>query len=554
MLYKNILVKRPEGSILYRMRGKEYVYYTSEKIYLKEKKQNRNKRVCIGIMADDTNMNPNDNAREYFPDFFNNNVAPLFSDSLSIGLYSVMNKIMKELEIDELLNEIFKEDSMPIKDLMEYMISESSTVIQHFPGVMRRIVPFSNIIYSDSYYSSFFKDNITSKKIELFLSAWNKLNVNKDTVYISYDSTNMNSHSSGIELAEYGHAKDDEGLPQVNLSYAINQKESLPLFYELYPGSIIDNSQVIHMINQLKDYGYANIGVILDRGYFSKNNIDFLEKNGYDYVLMVKTSQDFVSKVIKEKALKFINNDNYFIEDHDVYGYTVNDYLYPKSKKKVYIHLYFDPLRAANERFEISRKRIILEEELNNLDSKLKRQEDLLRYSKYFKLTFGPNGYFMSFKRNEKYIKELIDSAGYFCIVTSRKMSAKEALDTYRDRDTVEKLFESLKSELDYKKFRVNSDSALAGKTFITFLANIVRSRIYYNSKKLKVKNKKDYTVPAIINELNNIEVTKNAKDIYIRKYGLTARQKNILTEYKIKESDIDSLTKGINKRLSDTK
>lgn len=69
-----------------------------------------------------------------------------------------------------------------------------------------------------------------------------KMHADKD-IYISYDSTNMNCVAGNLELAEYGHAKDNPDLPQVNMSLGYNQTGNKPLFYSLYPGSIIDNTE-----------------------------------------------------------------------------------------------------------------------------------------------------------------------------------------------------------------------------------------------------------------------------------------------------------------------
>lgn len=547
MFRDNLKVKRPNNTIVYK--NNNYVYLTKEKIYLKDKKHNQNKRVCIGKMIDKEYMIPNENYEDYFPSLYELKKPPILSDSLSVGLSLIVDGIMKDKKIDDLLIEIFEEDYCLIKDLIIYTIYEESTVIQHFPNVMRRFPIYSDLIYSDSYISNFFKENITDKRIELFLDAWNQIN-KKDNIYISYDSTNMTTSSAGISLAEYGHSKDNDDLPQVNLSYAINQKEALPLFYELYPGSIIDNSQAKHMIARLREYGYKDIGVILDRGYYSKANIKYLEKNNYSYILMIKTNQSIIQDLISDEGLKLIfkGKDKYYIDYHEVYGLTKKIKQYPKDKHYVYVHLYYDIERAAYETKQLSKQRSTLEKELNyHLEAKLKKREDLTRYNKLFKLKYDDNGYLLSYKINDKYIDDKSFSSGFFCIITSEEMSAKEALDIYRNRDIIEKLFESLKSELDYKKFRVSSNSSLKGKTFITFLANIIRSRIHYDTKALRNKNKKDYTIPAIINELSNIEITRNAKGIYVRRHSLTSKQKNILAKFNIQDKDIDKITDRIN-------
>lgn len=542
MIYKNIKVKVPSNCVI---NSKGYVYLGIGRVYIKDRKYNLPSRVCIGKSISKDYMNPNEHYEEYFTIDDNLKEAPILSDTLSIGLSSVVDKILDDSQIDILLSDILsKEDEALIRDLIIYMIYSESTVIQHFNSVIRRIPIKSSVIRSDSYISSFFKDNISDKNIELFLDAWNSLNRKKDIVYLSYDSTNMNTYSSGIELAEYGHPKIDEGLPQVNLSLAINQKESLPLFYELYPGSISDVSQLKNMIDRLNEYGYKDLGIILDRGYFSKANIEYIRKHNFEYLLMVKTSNELISNLL-EKYRYILPSDKYYIDNHDVYGTSIKTNIF--KNEKAYIHLYFDSERAAYETKQLSRTRIMYSKELDEHIKSNHLKDDLKKYSKMFHLKANKQGYLISYSVNERYMKKESDTFGFFSIITSKEMSAKEALDIYRDRDTIEKLFESLKQELDYSKFRVSSNSSLKGKTFTTFLATIIRSRIYYQTKALRLKNRKDYTVPAIINELSNIEITKNAKDKYVRRYSLTSKQKNILNCFNITDKDIDESIKHIN-------
>ena len=66
----------------------------------------------------------------------------------------------------------------------------------------------------------------------------------------------------------------------------------------------------------------------------------------------------------------------------------------------------------------------------------------------------------------------------------------------------------------------------------------------------LKEKDKKNYTVPAAIGELEKVTAVKNSKRVYIRRYGLTAKQKKILMQFGITESYLNKLTKEVNKRF----
>ena len=61
-----------------------------------------------------------------------------------------------------------------------------------------------------------------------------------------------------------------------------------------------------------------------------------------------------------------------------------------------------------------------------------------------------------------------------------------------------------LKTGLEYDTFHVHSQKSLESKTYVMFIASIVRNRMFQQLKQvsLKEKDKKNYTVPATISEL----------------------------------------------------
>ena len=79
--------------------------------------------------------------------------------------------------------------------------------------------------------------------------------------------------------------------------YDVNNRE--PLLYEEYPGSITDVTQLQCMLQKMKSFGYEHAGFILDRGYFSKENIHYMDNNGYDFIMMVKGMKSTVSGFVK---------------------------------------------------------------------------------------------------------------------------------------------------------------------------------------------------------------------------------------------------------------
>ena len=124
-------------------------------------------------------------------------------------------------------------------------------------------------------------------------------------------------------------------------------------------------------------------------------------------------------------------------------------------------------------------------------------------------------------------------------------MDATKTLDIYRGRDNIEKMFRSLKSGIDFNKARVHTTESLKSKVFITFIAMIVRNEMFQKMEELRKKNRKAYTVPGILSELENIECTRNSVGKYRRKYALTSKQKQILKQFGMDEKYIDA---GISK------
>ena len=554
MLRKDIVVERPEGTKIYRQRDCVYVYYVTGSEYKKDKQYVVENRVCIGKMIDDKNMNPNDNFFQYFEvEGGIDEQPPRFSDVVQVGAPTLILKIMEDLKISELLNSIHGEqDAALIKDLVTYMIVRETSTMQHYSNFIWNHLTESEKSWDDSKISEFLKNEIDYAQTELFVSKWNEIQPEHSGIYISYDSTNMNTKAEGVEMAEYGHAKEDSSIPQVNISYAVNHADATPLFYEMYPGSIIDNTQCRYMVDRAKEYGYKNVGLILDRGYFSAGNIQYFDRMGYDFLMMVKNNSGIVAEKIKDAKLPLLTKAKYYLPEHDVYAMSKQGTLGDEITVR-YFHIYYDNVRASVERNEYLKQMQKKEEHLHKkVDEKIRRKEDLRAYEKYFKLKYDSNGYLQSYKRNETEIQKEIDRLGFFVIVTSKEMTASEALDIYRKRDSVEKIFRMLKTGMEYDTFRVHSQSSLESKTYVMFIASIVRNHIFQGLKKLgkKEKDKKNYTVPAAIGELEKVSIVKNSKEVYIRKYGLTAKQKKIYEQFGITESYINKVADRMNLKV----
>ena len=409
--------------------------------------------------------------------------------------------------------------------------------------------------FSDSKVSRFLRDISRDDSIE-FQNAWNASRDHREKIYISYDSTNKHCQAGDVEIAEYGHEKERQKKPIFNYSIAYDKNNRLPLFYEAYPGSINDTSQLQNMLEKAKSYGYRNAGFILDRGYFSEPNIRFMDRNGFDFIIMVKGCKTLVNELVLRNKGNFEDEWENSIPYYDVNGITVEDYLFPADEKKRYFHIYYSDFRKARERANLQR---MIREQKAALEN-LKGTEDKIdsRSIPYFDLIYHKDKdgkERLQFVRERKdVISRDIRLCGYFCIISSGKMTAAQALDLYKSRDASEKLFRGDKSYLGGRSIRTCHDEPTYSKIFIEFVALIIRNKIYtcLTDRMKEIHKKKNYmTVPAALKELDKIELIRQADGIYKLDHAVTATQKDILQAFNLTATNVRKEAEKIGRELA---
>lgn len=561
-MYLDYLVNIPDvrGKITFRSKGNaRYVYYECFRTYNASKQYTTVKRVTIGKVSDDdeSKMRPNENFRKYFPEIEVPEEKDVNRSScLRAGVYMVVNQVVKKLELDKKLEGVFGSKAAGmILDFATYSIVTESNAAQYYPDYAYNHPLFTADmkIYSDATVSDFFR-SINENQRQSFLDCWNEERSKRERIYISYDSTNKNCEAGNISMVEYGAAKADAGLPIFNYAIGYDINNSEPLMYEKYPGSINDVSQLQFMVEKVKSYGYRNIGFILDRGYFSKENLRYMDNNGFSFIIMVKGCKEFICDQVRRYKGNFENDWGNQISEFGVYGKTVHTFVYSGDTKKRYVHIYYSAAKAAGERAR-------LEENIQEMQSYLARYQDTDHefgptFQKYFHMHYNKEtGHFVYGEPNLQIIRDELDMCGYFAIISSEKMDAKEAIGLYKNRDVSEKVFRADKSYLGNNCLRVASEEAASTKIFVGFIALIIRCQIYTalkNKAKELVKKPNYLTVPAAVRELEKIEMTRHLDKVYRLDHAVTKTQSVILsafgidaTHVKYKANYISEILKG---------
>ena len=582
-MYLDSLVKVPEvkGKITYRTKGNTvYVEYESGRIYLPEKRYTTVTRKTIGKLtdADSKVMQPNENFLKYFPD----TILPEEKDraqrscALRAGTWIVIRKIVNDYHLPEILGRYLSAKDVGLfLDLCAYSITEEDNRAQHYPSYAYSHPLFTEgmRIYSDSKVSDFLQSMDREVSIG-FQNDWNRERDHREKIYISYDSTSKRCEAGDLRIVEMGHSKENTEANIFNYAIAYDTANREPLFYELYPGSINDISQFECTVDKAVSYGYKKIGFVLDRGYFSKDNIYYLEECGYGFVMMLKGKADLVQKWILENKGSFETSRMYNIPAYQVYGKTIEKKLFASDKGSRYIHLYHSSDLEAHERGEVEKK-------INQLTTFLKNHINKFRefgpgMETYFELYYDENAKqrpekgekskkgksqikgntarkFVFFEEKIAIIELELKLCGYFCIITSEKMTAKQALDLYKGRDASEKLFLADKTFLGNHALRSSTEESAASKIFIEFVALIIRNRMYsYLKDAMKEMAKKPnyMSVPAAIRELDKIEMSRQLDGVYRLDHAVTATQKTILNAFGLTEDHVKYRVEEISKRL----
>ena len=558
-MYLNTTVKIPvmKGKIITRKKGgSTYVLYQYGSEYSQEKQYAVPQRAIVGKMSadDSTMMFPNEKFQVYFPDVEIPDELPFAYRSccLKIGSCIVIQKIMDEYKLRPMLAKRFGEDTGLILDLVAYLVIDEENAGQYYPDYAFTHPLFSEKmkIYSDSKVCRLLQ-SITKDQCIRFLDDWNKDRDHKNRIYISYDSTNKNSDAGDIDIVEFGKAKDEKGLPVFNLSIAMDKTNRVPLFYEEYPGSITDVSQFTFMVDKVKEYEYKKIGFILDRGYFSKENIRCMDENDYSFIIMCKGCKLLVSGMVLENQGTFETKREAAIRSYKVYGTTVLSKLYEDDEKDRYFHIYYNPSKQAGEREHLEQRIEVLRQ---FMDRHIGKEVTFGKtYQDYFHLHYDRHGIFLGSDERTDVIERELKLCGYFCIITSEKMTASQALTMYKGRDISEKLFRADKTFIGSKSERIQSSQSMSSKIFIEFVALIVRNRIYNLLKEqmIRMETRQKYmTVPAAIRELEKIEMVRRNGGSYKLDHAVTKTQKIILSSFGLDADSVSTSAKDINKLL----
>lgn len=516
--------------------GITYVY-ESKAYWDKEKHQSRCTRTLIGRFAPDTGEVLATDGRGRKRKAAEPDIKPT-SGPISVtrtrrlfyGATSLLDQIGETVGITADLKQCFPDNYKNILSIAYFLILEEHSSLMRFSkwAALHRH-PYGKDIPSQRS-SELFQSITEEQKMKFFRLQGSRRA--KDEFW-AYDSTSISSYSEHLKQVKWGKNKEYEPLAQINLVLLFGETSNLPFYYRKLAGNIPDVKTVNELVRELNILGYRNIKLVMDRGFYSAENINALYKTHYKFIQACGTSLSYARNCIKKEAEEMRRLANYN-EKYCLYMHSETiswDYTQERPYKgdtitgdrRMYLHLYYNPEKAVEDEMNLNRGMLELQRELLTGQRNPDHEKD---YAKYFEVTQTPvRGV------RVKPIQEAMESAkeryGYFVLISNEIKDPVMALELYRNRDVAEKAFGNIKERLNGRRTLVASDASLEGKLFVEFVALIY---LAYIKKKMQEKGLyATYTLQGLLDELDVIEcftepgktpivgeILKKQKQIYI--------------------------------------
>jgi hypothetical protein len=453
------------------------------------------------------------------------------------GPATVLGGISKRYRIDSILRKAFGEDiADDILSLVWYMVSEGAALSDSDAWLAYFENPKGCPI--DSQGVTRILDSMGIDGIMTFYKDW-LASIEKVSDRVLYDLTSISWTGRGIDMAAWGHNRDNDSLPQVNFALLCTRDTAMPLFAWPLEGSVSDVRTLQNTLQFLDKLGYKPGCLMMDRGFASQENITYMLQHGHTFLQALRVNAGWIREVIDagrrdrlrpDSMLKAGNRTYYAststcqwvvlrkvvrkgVADEVVVNiqngpkrekYTsVDNKLEVISQHICYVHVLFcqDLVGGHWDRFMESlndeRKRLLANEGAvvkDNLKDCFLIEKK--KYARHRTVEFNMENIE---KHRDRY-------AGHICFITNDRTipAAKDALREYSTRDYIEKDFDEMKNDLDMKRIRVHTDERMRARLLIQFIAEIILREI-----RIKLRNSDECS------KMTRRQISSHIKGIY---------------------------------------
>lgn len=334
------------------------------------------------------------------------------------------------------------------------------------------------------------------------------------------DTTSISSYAEKLEMVEWGHNRDRENLPQVNLNMVHARLVNLPLYYRLIHGSVPDVATIVNTAAFIAELGISQYSFALDRGFFSAPNLFYFHDHGLSFTVGVPlgTGNKEAMRVLDECRLKLRSFKSTIVSGGSTLNHAAAAYRVVQKGAKgeknrhftAFAHVYLNKSTKARQERELQEVLHGIMKGFSECQFQdMEEAEEWVRaqagraHAGLFKVTPGRGG-----GRNpgEKFARSrdggfclgvaerayaaMVKNFGIFMILNSdAKPSGEQTLLDNKSRDCQEKIFDILKNATGNDRLRISGDDSLEGRLFIAFLAVALHKMVENKLRKAELLN-----------------------------------------------------------------
>jgi transposase len=447
------------------------------------------------------------------------------------GYSYLANKVCHDMNLWECLTKVFKSDAMDIVVMAAFMIREGNAMDGLDDWQQRNYFQGADRLLTSQVTSRIF-GSITGKQLHEFFKMWVKTASGDGSVF--YDVTSFSSYAQEMTAVERGYNRDGEDLPQYNLGMFCDERNKTPLYYNRYNGSLTDRTNLSYVLANAKAVGIDRVKMVLDGGFWSQECFASLHDCCEAFTVGMPIFLKEAAKIIEAhgEGIESYANE---LQKRNIYCVPANCKIYGISGR---VLVYYDSYSHVNQCCELSETIDRLKSELAGL--KRYPKNNIRRYDAYFILTKHEQDSGFDYIVDNDKIEKLRKAKGYFLIFsTDMQSTPADILGHYRAKDADEKLFSQIKVDMDGGRTRTHNESTTDGKTFVTFIACIIRS--YMLGKLSDHLASNSTSLKKVFNQLSNISIISTGNKYRFTK-ALTKKQKQILTVFEANDSILSSI------------
>ncbi len=345
----------------------------------------------------------------------------------------------------------------------------------------------------------------------------------QDRLFVRYDfeHTNINMDWTSIvlygdksPLGKYGYSRDHRpDKKQITLGITeLADPINMPIGITVEQGNLHDQKHFIKTYQQVNNRLKQGSLVVFDKGAHSIGNTTMIRADDMQYLTARKLNKSD-DKIIAN----FWNYSLEIVDPEDgIYGLKI---VKPSS-----VNYFFFSEKLQKEQLESRARKIMRQiEEAKEIQKSIDKNKKLPKrfrinnalvdvvYSLQTKLTDLDEQ--EAIKLLEEHL--ITGREGFFCLKSSKNLTLKQALETYRKKDSIEKIINSLKNGIEIKPLRVWSDASIYGAVIIGFIAQLFISLMRYEFNELKHKSTK-FIKKSLLNLTVTVDFLKGQPKKYI--------------------------------------